>query len=92
MKDLLAENSENFWKNILRKILRTFVFGKYIVETPPPPVANIFRGKYLVYGKKIFRGPWNGRGPKFWTTPPQSETGWRGPDHGLYFDTQVSHW
>ena len=25
------------------------------------------------------RGPWDGRGPTFWTTPPQSETGWHDP-------------
>ena len=51
MKDLLAENFENFWKNVvLRKILGTFVFRKKLFRgalqwkggpkfrnTPPPP-------------------------------------------------------
>ena len=72
MKDLLAENSENFWKNVLRKILRTFVFGKYIVETPP--IANIFREKYLVYGKKFFLGgPGMEGGPNFGLHPPNQK-------------------
>jgi hypothetical protein len=40
MKDLLAENFENFWKNVvLRMIWRTFVFGKHIVDLPPPVVT-----------------------------------------------------
>ena len=37
MKDLLAENLKNFWKNVvLRKNLGTFVFGKHIVVALPP--------------------------------------------------------
>jgi hypothetical protein len=83
MKDLLVENFENFWKNVvLRKILRTFVFGKHIVDLPPPlHRRQYFPGKIFALAvKKFFMGPWNGRGPKFWTTPPQSETGWHGPE------------
>ena len=64
MTDLLAENFENFWKNVvLRKIFRTFFFGKHIVDLPPP---------------------------KFWTTPPQSETGWHGPDSHTYLLSSVA--
>ena len=47
-------------------------FGNHMVD-PPPPVANIVREKFLLSGKKFFRGPWNGRGPKFWTTPPNQK-------------------
>jgi hypothetical protein len=53
MKDLLAKNFENFWKNVLRKILRTFVFGKYIVD-PPPPGRQYFSGKIFGFRKNFF--------------------------------------
>ena len=38
----------------------------------------------------FLRGPWNGRGSKFWTTPPppQSETSWHGP--GLNINSKLS--
>jgi hypothetical protein len=46
--------------------LGTFVFRKYIVE-------NTFCGKIFAFRKKFLRGPWNGRGPKFWNTPPNQK-------------------
>ena len=40
LKDLLAEHFENFWENVvLRMIWRTSVFGKHIVDIPPPVVT-----------------------------------------------------
>ena len=71
-KDFFAENLGNFWKKVvLLKISGTFVFEK-ITSTPPPPP----RRQHFPLGG----GPWNVRGPKFWNTPPQPETGWHGPD------------
>ena len=32
-----------------------------------------FPGKFLLSGKFFLRGPWNGRGPKFWNTPPNQK-------------------
>ena len=67
MKDFFAENFGNFWKKVvLQKISGTFVFEK-ITSTSPPG------------GGPEMGGGWNGRGPKFWNTPPQPETGWHGP-------------
>jgi hypothetical protein len=63
MKDLLAENFENFWKNVvLRKILRTFVFGKHIQHIvdlsppppPPPPRRQYSPGKIFAFRKIFF--------------------------------------
>jgi hypothetical protein len=45
-------------------------------------LGNVVLRKILgtfAFGKNFLRGPWNGRGPKFWNTPPQPETGWHGP-------------
>ena len=45
-------------------------------------LGNVMLRKILgtfAFGKNFLRGPWNGRGPKFWNTPPQPETGWHGP-------------
>jgi hypothetical protein len=64
MTDLLAENFENFWKNVvLRKIFRT-CFSENISSTSPPQILDY--------------------------TPPQSETGWHGPDSHTYLLSSVA--
>ena len=79
LQDLLAEILEKFWKNVvLRKILRTFVFGKHIVDLPPP--SPIFSGKKFCFPEKL-GGPGMEGGPNFGLHPPQSETGWHGPGY-----------
>ena len=40
------------------KDFENFCFRKTYHRPPPPP---------------FFRGPWNGREPKFWTTPPPNQ-------------------
>jgi hypothetical protein len=32
-----------------------------------------FPEKFLLSGKFFLGGPWNGRGPKFWNTPPNQK-------------------
>jgi hypothetical protein len=32
-----------------------------------------FSEKILLSGKNFLGGPWNGRGPKFWNTPPNQK-------------------
>jgi hypothetical protein len=39
MKDLFAENFENFWKNVVCE--RFYVFRKHIVDLPPPPPPTL---------------------------------------------------
>jgi hypothetical protein len=73
MKDFFAENFGNFWKKVvLQKISGTFVFEKITSTTPPPRRRQHFPEKFLLSGKFFLGrgGPWNGRGPKFWNTPP----------------------
>jgi hypothetical protein len=68
MKDFFAENFGNFWeKVVLRKISGTFVFEKITSTSPPSPT---FSGKIFAFRKKFLGGAWEGRGPKFWNTPP----------------------
>jgi hypothetical protein len=37
------------------------------------PLPSIFRKNSLVSGKKFLRGPPNGRGPKFFISPPNQK-------------------
>jgi hypothetical protein len=64
----------------LRKILRTFVFEKNIVDPPSPT----FSGKHFCFPEKIFLGGPEMEGAQILdNTPPQSETGWHGPGQNI---------
>ena len=76
--DMLELQNFQKMKDLCAEILGTFVFRKHIVDPHPPP-SPTFSGKIFAFRKIFLRGPWNGRGPKFWNTPPQPETGWHGP-------------
>jgi hypothetical protein len=59
MTDLLAENFENFWENVvLRKIFRTVFFGKISSTSPPPPPPRrqYFPGKIFAFRKFFLWG------------------------------------
>jgi hypothetical protein len=45
MKDLFAENFENFWKNVVCERFWQLLFSEKHWR-PPPPVANIFRKNF----------------------------------------------
>ena len=62
MKDLFAENFENFWKNVVCERFWELLFSENTLSTPPP-VANIFR--------KAKGGPGMEGGPN---TPPPPPT------------------
>jgi hypothetical protein len=60
MKDFFAENFAKDFGN--------FCFRKNNVDLPPR--REHFPEKFLLSGKNFWGGPWEGRGPKFWNTPP----------------------
>ena len=68
----------NFLQNWSKKVFKTkfkshyvnLVFEKIFGTSPLP---SIFRQNFLVSGKKFLRGPPNGRGPKFFISPPPNQ-------------------
>jgi hypothetical protein len=75
-----------FWKflekSCFAKDFGNFCFRKNNVDLPPPPSPSPkFSGNIFAFRGAFLGGPWNGRGPTFWNTPPQPETGWHGPGH-----------
>jgi hypothetical protein len=74
MKDLFAENFENFWKNVVCERFWELLFSEKHCRPPPP-----FWGGGLEWkGAQILE-----------YTPPQPETGWHGPVYNGYFDFSI---